>query len=97
MKKNLFKLIFLMLLCLYACRAKEYAIMGMQESEFVQRNSRAERVQATENVTIYKISLLILGSNRRNIKYYYFVNSKLTRIDEGERQPDILIENTHKN
>jgi hypothetical protein len=83
------------LLCAFAsCSTKSYLI-GMSENDFIKQNHGAELVQASGQTTVYKTDKVILGSYNRNIKYYYFNSHQLVRIDQGVRQPDVLIQNNH--
>jgi hypothetical protein len=68
--------------------------LGMSETEFTSKDkwliSVAEK--STER-TVYK---KITGQehNHYTYLYYYFVDGKLVRIDEGEKQPNVVIERT---
>lgn len=48
-------------------------------------------VEQSEERTVYK---KIAGQNgdRYTYVYYYFVDGKLVRMDEGERQPTVVVE-----
>lgn len=91
-KKILYTL--LGLLCLYSCKAPQY-IIGMNEQEFV-RHNKVIAVQQTEHVSIYK-KVNYPFAAPAEIKFFYFRDSKLIRVDNG-RQPDVIIDKTiHSN
>lgn len=83
------------LLCLLAgCSPKMYSI-GMSEKDFLKQNRGAELVQANAQQNVYRITRVVATWNP-GVKFYYFTNGELTRIDLGVRQPDVLIQNTHQ-
>lgn len=66
----------------------------MSETEFKKHNHNAELVSASTNTSIYRISKVVLTWTPGS-KFYYFINGLLTKIDEGQTRPDIIIQNTH--
>ena len=81
------------LLCASSCKMPTYAY-GTTEAEFKKHNHNAVLVEMNEHVTVYRITLTMLTTNPGS-KFYYFRDGKLFSIDEGERQPDVVVE--HKN
>lgn len=65
--------------------------MGMSKAEFIKANrSTAVIAEDSAERTVYKIVF-----NEHSTLYYYFVEDKLVRVDEGEPKPDVVIEHTH--
>jgi len=66
--------------------------LGTTENEFLSKDkwliSLAEKT--TERTVYKKVNGQV--NNHYTYLYYYFVDGKLTRIDEGERKPDVVIE-----
>jgi hypothetical protein len=80
----------LIVLMILGCKAPVYTI-GMSESDFVKR-SKAEQVEATSWHSIYAKTTQPFGKPSVT-KYYYFKYGKLIEINEGQRQPDVIIQN----
>ena len=92
------KLSFLSLLLLFfmtSCKVPVYSL-GMSEDEFTARHKWAtDLVEKSAERTVYKrgnTSAVALVA--QPVMYYYFVNGKLVRIDEGERKPYVVVEHT---
>ena len=84
------KLIFIALVALTSCKTV-YVNLGMPENEFTSKYCMAENVQLSASGDIYRMLMYVNG--RRMYKFFYFEQSKLVRVDEGERQPDVVIQN----
>lgn len=75
-----------------SCRAPRF-YMGEPEEEFV-RHNRVGLVEATGRVSIYKKVNYPFGGAPVT-KFFYFTDGRLTKVDEGVRSPDIIVE--HRN
>ena len=84
--------VLILLFATVSCAAPRFYI-GEKEEEFTKHN-RVKLVQATERTTIYRKTNQPFGAPPVT-KFFYFTDGKLTRVDEGVRRPDILVE--HKN
>ncbi len=74
------------------CKLPTYTL-GMTESQFKSQNKwTANLVEASAERTVYRIPDNALPGQPVTYMYYYFVDGKLTRIDQGERQPTVVIE-----
>ena len=93
MKKLSFILVLAILISGCLVQSTTYNL-GMSETEFTSKDkwliTLAEK--STER-TVYK---KINGQehNHYTYLYYYFIDGKLVRIDEGEKQPNVVIERT---
>jgi hypothetical protein len=66
--------------------------LGTSETEFKSKDKWITTlVEQSEERTVYK-KLNGQENNHATYLYYYFVNGKLTRVDEGERQPTVVVE-----
>jgi len=69
---------------------KVNAQLGMSEEEFKARNVGEVLVYAEEGVTAYGMYADIWGTQ---YLYYYFTDGKLVEINQGVRQPNVIIQN----
>ncbi|TSD66424.1 hypothetical protein FFF34_003200 [Inquilinus sp. KBS0705] len=91
MKKLLF-LILLSVVIFSGCKLPSYTI-GMNETQFKSQNKwTANLVEASAERTVYRIPDTAMPGQPVTYMYYYFVDGKLVRIDQGERQPTVIIE-----
>ena len=66
--------------------------LGTTEAEFKSKDKwLITMVEQSEERTVYK-KLTGQDNNRNTYLYYYFVDGKLVRMDEGERQPNVIVE-----
>lgn len=65
--------------------------MGMSTDEFVKSNRKIELVEASTQRTVYR-KVTTAVNQTKSVKFYYFVDDKLVRVDEGVRQPDVNIQ-----
>ena len=87
MKKQL--LLLLSLFLITSCGTfRVNAYNGMTEDEFRRMNVGEQMVYMEEAVTAYR---MYSGASAGYL-YYYFVNGKLTKIDQGQRSPDVIIQ-----
>jgi hypothetical protein len=86
------KLLFLFALSLTSCAGllKVNAQLGMSEEEFKARNVGEVLVYAEEGVTAYGMYADIWETQ---YLYYYFTDGKLVEINQGVRQPNVIIQN----
>ena len=76
---------------------------GMTISEFKNKVPKASLLQLIDNFVCYKLEIspkpgnLTVGPNGYDsaIRFFYFKDGKLYRIDEGERSTDLKIEIEH--
>ncbi|HEK19121.1 hypothetical protein [Mucilaginibacter sp.] len=62
--------------------------LGTSEAEFTKKNKMfIEVAEKSSQRTVYKKTL-----PGNSYLYYYFVDEKLVRIDEGQLQPNVVIE-----
>jgi len=80
----------LILLCAATSCAAPRFYIGENEEEFTKHN-RVKLVEATGRTTVYRKTNQPFGAPPVT-KFFYFTDGKLSRVDEGERQPDILIQ-----
>lgn len=64
--------------------------MGMSTDEFVKNNRKIELVEASAQRTVYR-KVTTAVNQTKSVKFYYFVDDKLVRIDEGVKTPDMNI------
>ena len=87
------KLLFLFALSFTSC-AGTFAVnsyLGMSETEFKKTNFGERLVYAEKGVTAYKLQADKWWGTQ--YLFYYFSDGKLVEINEGVRQPDIIIQN----
>lgn len=84
--------IILIVLIVSSCKAPVYTI-GMSEKEFLKHN-RVQAVEQTTTVSVYKKVNYPFGAPAVT-KFFYFQNGQLAEVNEGQRQPDIIIQNQH--
>ncbi|MBE9583394.1 hypothetical protein IM792_02950 [Mucilaginibacter sp. JRF] len=88
--KKLF-LITIAMAFLVSCHTTKFT-MGMQVNEVTRLNPNADLVAAQAGGNY--IHRCNTHNNRINKSmFYYFVNNELTQVDEGQRAPDIIIQN----
>jgi len=68
--------------------------IGMNQQDFLKHN-RVIPVKETESVSIYKKVNYPFGAPAET-KFFYFVNSKLVQVDEGQRAVDYNLKITHE-
>ena len=86
------KLIFVFSLILSSCATGTFVVnveMGMSETEFKQKNVGEQIVYMRNGITAYRM----YSGTSAGYLYYYFNEGKLVEINQGERQPDIIIQN----
>jgi hypothetical protein len=92
--KKLPVLSLLLLFFMASCKTPIYSL-GTSETEFTAHHKGATTlVEKSAERTVYRRSARTFSSDPDY--YYYFVNGKLTRIDEGERKPYVIVEHTVK-
>jgi hypothetical protein len=65
--------------------------LGTSEAEFKSKDKLiTSLVEQSEERTVYK-KISGQENNHTTYLYYYFVDGKLTRVDEGQPQPTIII------
>ncbi|WP_183566458.1 hypothetical protein [Mucilaginibacter sp. SP1R1] len=69
----------------------------MTESEFTAHHKWAtDLVEKSAERTVYKRgSTSVVSFVAQPTYYYYFVDGKLVRIDEGERKPYVIVDHTN--
>lgn len=83
---------FFMLLLAISCAAvKHRYYMGMSEAEWKKKNMSYRVVEMNENGTVYRIP----NTTGAPSFVYFDKNGKLVRVTEGQRGPDVIIENRH--
>jgi hypothetical protein len=83
-----------LLFIIVSCKVPVYSL-GMTENEFTAHHKLAtDLVEKSPQRTVYKRGST--GFVAQPTMYYYFVNGKLVRIDEGERKPYVVVEHTNK-
>lgn len=66
--------------------------LGTSEAEFKKHDKwYTTMVEQSEERTVYK-KITGQEANHYTYLYYYFVDGKLVRMDEGERQPTVVVE-----
>ncbi|SFU41954.1 hypothetical protein SAMN05216480_10328 [Pustulibacterium marinum] len=68
------------------------AQVGMTEEEFTESTHREELVELEENWAVYRV---FYGYESRYVKYYYFKNHKLVRMDTSERNIHYHVRRSH--
>jgi hypothetical protein len=88
--KNTITLIFASLLfsSCYSVKAPQ-VVTGMTINEFTKEAKHEELVSLENGWTIYRV---LYGYNAQNVKFYYFRDNKLVKIDEGRRAIDRRVE-----
>jgi hypothetical protein len=89
------KLIFIALVFIIGCKAPQF-YLGMNELDFKKRNHSAQIVEASQQRTVYKQINYPFGAPAK-VKFFYFQGGKLIGMDEGTRQPDLIIDKTIHN
>lgn len=74
---------------LVSCKVSEFPI-GTREEDFLAK-THSETVEKTNRVSVYKKEWQPFGKPYQ-IRFYYFQDGVLTRIDQGVRQPDIIVQ-----
>jgi hypothetical protein len=87
MKKH-FSLIVIGLL-IFGCSPAVFR-MGMSTEEFVKSNRKIELVEASTQRTVYR-KVTTAVNQTKSVKFYYFVDDRLVRVDEGVKTPDTNI------
>ena len=91
MKSNRLVSVFLLFIVIVTSSCKStYYYIGMSQSEFLAKNKKAVPRQETVDVSVYEIGRQPFGKAYVQ-KFFYFENGKLVQVDNGERQPDIII------
>lgn len=85
------RLLFIMLIAMASmqCKAPKYFI-GMSEEDFLRKN-KVQTVESTARYSVYKKINYPFGAPPI-VKFFYFRDGELFRVDGGERQPDIIIQ-----
>ncbi|CAA7195200.1 hypothetical protein [Chryseobacterium potabilaquae] len=68
--------------------------IGMSESDFKSKVQDEQLVKSDQNVSIYKVEKRTyndLHGWRSDHRFFYFINNKLSQIDQGERAVDYRI------
>jgi hypothetical protein len=86
-------LLILISFILFSCEGPKFAL-GTSEQYFLTHHGlkKIKLEESTPERTVYKYGF----SQDGNLRYYYFQNGILTRIDAGVRQPDIIIQKQYK-
>lgn len=72
----------------FGCSLQNNYPLGTSEAEFVKKNKLLiEVAEKSSQRTVYKKTI-----SGNSYLYYYFVDEKLVRIDEGQFQPNVFIE-----
>ncbi|WNH10019.1 hypothetical protein [Thalassobellus suaedae] len=79
MKKLLFILITLILFSCISVKAPAVSL-GMSTKEFENNTKNREIVSMEQDLIIYKV---IYGYSAEKCKFYYFIDDKLIKMDEG--------------
>jgi hypothetical protein len=87
MKLKLFAIF--IIVTFFSCKAAQFTI-GMSEAEFKSLN-KVTLVKATKTISIYEKITYPVGKPAA-FKFFYFTNGILTQVDEGQRNPDLIIE-----
>ncbi len=90
------KFILLVIICFFVCACKAPVMyIGMSTKDFVSNNNGIEVVEASTERTVYKKTNHPFAAPKK-ITFFYFVNDKLVRMDQGVYRPDIIIEQNIK-
>ena len=82
----------LLLFFMAGCKTPVYSL-GMSENEFTAHYKGVTTlVEKSAERTVYRRESTSMIP--KPTMYYYFVNGKLVRIDEGERKPYVIVEHT---
>jgi len=79
----------LIVVLLYSCKTV-YVYVGMPENEFQHKYKQAELIEMNSQRHVYRINVYANGI--WETKFIYFTEGKLTQVDEGQRQPDVIIQ-----
>ncbi|MDN5284995.1 MAG: hypothetical protein JWR38_1269 [Mucilaginibacter sp.] len=83
----------LLLFFITSCKTPVYSL-GMSEDEFTAHYKRStDLVEKSAQRTVYRRTSSSFIP--KPTYYYYFVDGKLVRIDEGERKPYVIVEHTN--
>lgn len=91
--KNL-SILVILLFILNSCKLPTYTL-GMTEAQFKKEFKGADLVEASSVRTVYKDADSVGAGGKLHYLYYYFINYRLDHIDQGERQPYVVIEHTN--
>ncbi|MGY4537016.1 hypothetical protein ACVW0P_001430 [Mucilaginibacter sp. UYNi724] len=90
------KLLFVVLATsLFACSQKTLTL-GTSEADFLKQRKNASLVMMSPEMTVYKIFKGPYNRDR-GTRFYYFHDGKLFLIDQGEKRPNIVIDQTIHN
>lgn len=92
MKHQIKWVVLIIIITFSSCKAPYYTI-GMSEREFLKHN-RVQAVEQTTHQSVYKKTNYPFGAAPKT-KFFYFQDGYLTEVNEGVRQPDIIIQNQH--
>lgn len=81
----------LLIVIVSGCSMPQYTL-GMTEAEFKAHTKWAELSEASAERTVYKQRSGAESHGYTPYLYYYFVDGKLVRIDEGEQKPAVVVE-----
>ena len=88
--KKLIPILLLTIITISGCKIPTYTL-GTSEAEFKSHKTwPTELAEATPERTVYK---RVSGqeNNHYTYLYYYFVDSKLVRIDQGEKKQTVIV------
>jgi hypothetical protein len=90
--KKLSILSLLLLFFITSCKTPVYSL-GMSEEEFTAHyKGSTDLVEKSVQRTVYRrVSTSFIP---KPTYYYYFIDGKLVRIDEGERKPYVIVDRT---
>ena len=87
---------YLLLLVIYilaSCKVSSEFPIGTSEEDF-RRKTHSEVVEQTGRTSIYKKEWQPVGRPYQ-VRFYYFQDGLLTKIDQGVRQPDIIVQHNN--
>jgi hypothetical protein len=87
--KNAYLLLFAFII-LASCKVTSEFPIGTREQYF-RKKTHSEVVEQTGQTSIYKKEWQPFGRPYQ-VRFYYFQNGYLTKIDQGVRQPDIIVQ-----
>ena len=77
---------------LVSCHTTKFT-MGMSVEDFTRQNSNADLVESKPGGWyIYRANTH--NSRVNKTMFYYFAYGKLVQVDEGQRRPDVVIDQT---
>ncbi|MBL4677674.1 MAG: hypothetical protein JKY70_15950 [Mucilaginibacter sp.] len=86
MRRSIFILLMSVAAC--GCSLKNNYPLGTSEAEFTKKNKMLiDLAEKSTERTVYKKT-----TATGDLLYYYFVDGKLVRIDEGIQQPAVVVE-----